>query len=168
MFILGKSELNESSKCCRLNSVIRHIIMGKKQRIRPIALCLLRQGERILVHEGYDSVKPQAFARPLGGGIDFGETSRAAVIREIKEELGADITDVKLLGIVESIYHYQGEPGHELVFVYDGQFVDASLYQQDSLEVVEGERRFKAVWRSPQELEQAKILLVPEALIDLL
>ncbi len=140
--------------------------MGKKQRIRPIALCLLRRGEQILVHEGYDPVKQQAFARPLGGGIEFSETSREAVIREIKEELGADLTDVKLLGIVESIYQYQGEPGHELVFIYDGQFVDDALYQQESLDVVEGERQFQAVWRSPAELSEAGVLLVPEAMAE--
>ncbi|NJL49424.1 MAG: NUDIX hydrolase [Leptolyngbyaceae cyanobacterium SM2_5_2] len=142
--------------------------MGKKPRIRPIALCLLRQGKRILVHEGYDSVKQEAFARPLGGGIDFGETSRDAVIREIKEELGADITNVNLLGIVESIYRYQGEPGHELVFVYDGQFVDNSLYDRESLDVVEGKRSFKAVWRSLEELRSGPAKLVPTQLWHLL
>jgi 8-oxo-dGTP pyrophosphatase MutT (NUDIX family) len=136
--------------------------MGKKERIRPIAICLLRRGEEILVHESYDSVKQRGFARPLGGGIDFGETSEAAAIREIKEELGVDITGVKLLGIVENIFVYEGEPGHEMVFVYDGRFVDESLYQQESLTAVEGERQFEAVWRSPQALRDGPCYLVPE------
>lgn len=136
--------------------------MGKKERIRPISICLLRRGEEILVHEAYDSVKQQGFARPLGGGIDFGETSEAAAIREIKEELGADITDVKLLGIVENIFVYEGERGHEIVFVYDGRFVDESLYQRESLDVVEGKRQFKAVWRSPDALRSGPCYLVPE------
>ncbi|WOD39599.1 NUDIX hydrolase [Nodosilinea sp. E11] len=138
--------------------------MGKKARIRPIAICLLRRGEEILVHESYDSVKGQGFARPLGGGIDVGETSAAAAIREIKEELGADITGVNLLGIVENIFIYEGEPGHEIVFVYDGRFVDESLYERESLDVVEGKRQFKAVWRSPQSLRAGPHYLVPEAI----
>lgn len=136
--------------------------MGKKARIRPISICLLRRGDEILVHESYDSVKERGFARPLGGGIDFGETSAAAAIREIKEELGADITGVELLGIVENIFVYEGEPGHEMVFVYDGRFVDESLYGQESLDVVEGKRQFKAVWRSPQALRDGPCYLVPE------
>lgn len=142
--------------------------MGKKQRIRAISLCLLRRGEEILVHEAYDSVRQRGFARSLGGGIDFGETSQAAVIREIKEELGADITDVKLLGIVENIFVYEGAPGHEIVFVYDGQFVDEALYEKGSLDVVEGKRQFTAVWRSPANLRSGPYPLVPEELWDLL
>lgn len=142
--------------------------MGKKERIRPISICLLRRGEEILVHEAYDSVKQVGFARPLGGGIDFGETSAQAAIREIKEELGADITDVALLGIVENIFVYEGKPGHEIVFVYDGRFVDQSLYEQVSLDGVEGKRQFKVVWRSPAGLRSGPHPLVPEQLWELL
>ncbi|WP_017302492.1 NUDIX hydrolase [Nodosilinea nodulosa] len=142
--------------------------MAKKARIRPISICLLRRGEEILVHESYDSVKERGFARPLGGGIDFGETSADAAVREIKEELGFDITGVKLLGIVENIFVCDGEPGHEIVFVYDGQFVDESLYGRESLAAVEGKRRFEAVWRSPAALRNGPHYLVPEELWDLL
>ena len=116
--------------------------MGKKPRIRPIAICLIRQGDRLLLHEGVDTAKGIRFGRPLGGGIDFGETSRAAAIREIREELGAEITDVELLGILESIYIYEGAPGHEIVFVYSGRFVDETLYDQPSLTATEGKRVF--------------------------
>jgi 8-oxo-dGTP pyrophosphatase MutT (NUDIX family) len=58
--------------------------MGKKPKIRAIAICFFRRGDRILVHEDMDSVKGSAFARPLGGGIDFGETSQDAMAREIR------------------------------------------------------------------------------------
>lgn len=142
--------------------------MAKKERIRPISICLIRRGDEILVHEAYDSVKQRGFARPLGGGIDFCETSAAAAIREIKEELGFDITDVRLLGIVENIFVLEGEPGHEIVFVYDGRFVDESLYQREHLDAVEGKRQFKAVWRSPQALRAGPCYLVPEEIWDFL
>ena len=142
--------------------------MAKKQRIRAIALCLLRHQGRILVHEAYDSAKQAGFARPLGGGIDFGETSAEAAIREIKEELGADIAEVALLGIVENIFIYEDEPGHEIVFVYDGQFIDRSLYEKEHLTAVEGKRQFKAVWRSPDELRSGPHQLVPEEIWKLL
>ncbi|MDA0672723.1 MAG: NUDIX hydrolase [Cyanobacteria bacterium] len=147
--------------------------MGKKARIRPIAICLFRRGEeprpdpkgdRILVHEGEDTVAGFRFGRPLGGGIDFGESSQAAVVREIREELGAEITAVRLLGIVESIYIYEGAPGHEIVFVYDAQFVDETLYAQESLRVTEGERVFTARWRSLDELRGDPLVLVPKGL----
>lgn len=142
--------------------------MAKKPRIRTIALCLLRRDHQILVHQGYDTVNQRSFARPLGGGIDFGETSQQAVVREIQEELGATITRVKLLATVESIFNYEGKPGHEIVFVYDGEFVDQSLYQQEVLTAVEGARRFQAHWRSLAELARLGVTLVPEAIAGLL
>lgn len=142
--------------------------MAKKLRIRPIALCVLRHQDRLLLHEFYDPVAKVHIARSLGGGIDFGETSQAAVIREIKEELGADITDVKLLGILESIFVYEGEPGHEIVFVYDGRFVDESLYQQQQFTVVEGKRQYQVGWHTLEDLRREEIRLVPEAIWDLL
>lgn len=138
--------------------------MGKKRRIRPISICLIRHGDRLLLHEGVDKVKGMRFGRPLGGGVDFGEHSRDAAIREIREELGAEITDVEQLGIVESIYVYEGEPGHEIVFVYSGRFVDESLYEQPSLTITEGKRVFEAQWRSLAELRSGDICLVPAAL----
>jgi ADP-ribose pyrophosphatase YjhB (NUDIX family) len=142
--------------------------MGKKPKIRPIAICVFRQGDRILVHEGEDTVKGCSFARPLGGGIEFGESSQAAVVREIQEELGAEITDVRLLGVVESTYTYQGKPGHEIVFVYDGRFADATFYQQDTLTVREGDQVFKARWRSLSALAQGTPTLVPPQLWEYL
>lgn len=135
--------------------------MAKKPRIRAISICMFRHQDCILVHEEMDTVKGSAFARPLGGGIDFGETSRDAILREIKEELGAEMTAPQLLGIVENIFELEGKPGHEIVFVYDGRFVDASLYEKKSLDVVEGKRKFKAVWRSLGELRSSSTRLVP-------
>lgn len=138
--------------------------MGKKPRIRPLSICLFRRGDRILVHEAADPVKGIRFARPLGGGIDFGEHSRDAVVREIREELGAEITNIDFVCMMESIYMYLGKPGHEIVFVYDARFVDESLYEQSALQVTEGKRSFKAKWRSLDELKADNILLVPEGL----
>ena len=140
----------------------------KKSRIRPIALCLFRWQEHILVHQGHDAVKQTHFYRPLGGGLDFGESSHDAIIREIQEELGADICDVTLLGILESFFDYEGNPGHEIVFVYDAHFVDQTMYRQSSLKGVEGSQTFEAEWRSLQELRHQPETLVPEGLWTLL
>src|SRR3990170_4725004 len=102
-------------------------------RIRPIAVCLFRNNNRILVHEGFDTIKQDYYYRPLGGGIEYGETSHDAIAREIREELGVEIENVRLLGVVENIFVYQGEQGHEIVFVFDAEFVNKSLYGLDEL-----------------------------------
>ncbi len=70
----------------------------REEKIRPIAICVCRAGERILVAEGYDSVKEQIFYRPLGGSIEFGERGEEAVRREFQEEIGTGLDDIRYLG----------------------------------------------------------------------
>ena len=136
--------------------------------IRPIAICLLRNKGRVLVSKGLDSVKQSYFYRPLGGGIEYGETSRDAVVREIREELGTEMENLSLLGVLENIFTYEGEQGHELVFVFDAEFADKSLYERDEIDAFEADVRFKARWHSPAEIASSGGRLVPEGLAEML
>ena len=137
---------------------------------RPIAICVFSNDGRILVFRGHDSVKDGYFFRPLGGSIEFGEHSRDAVVREIREELGAEIEDVLLLGTLESLFTVDGRPGHEFVQVYDAALVDRSLYEKEALDAVEddGGPPFKAYWRSLDSFSNGGDRLVPEGLLELL
>ncbi|MFT3887565.1 MAG: NUDIX domain-containing protein [Arachnia sp.] len=95
--------------------------------IRNIAVGLPVRGGRVLVLDGNDPVKGQNFHRAIGGGIEFGETAEAAVRREFVEELGVTLGDVRLLGVVENIFEYEGRPGHEIahVFAVESEEIDA-------------------------------------------
>jgi NADH pyrophosphatase NudC (nudix superfamily) len=73
-------------------------VTSKQDRVRPVAICVCRDGDRILVAEYYDRKKKQLFHRPLGGTIEFGERGVDAVQRELKEELGAELQAVRFLG----------------------------------------------------------------------
>ncbi len=53
-----------------------------------------------------------------GGHIEFGETSRAALVREMKEETGQDATVGGFLGVVESQFEQHGKPHCEISLVY--------------------------------------------------
>ncbi len=64
---------------------------------------------------------PLGYHRLIGGSVEMGETHRAAVIREVREELGAAIRDLTYLDVVESIFTVHGRAGHEIVFVYTGR-----------------------------------------------
>lgn len=142
--------------------------MSKPTFIRVIAICLFRRDDQILVFEGFDSAKGTHFYRPLGGGVDAGETSTEAIVREIREEVGAEVTDLHLVGVLESIFTVNGRAGHEIVFVYDGRFVDESFYTHLRLEAVEDNGTvLPATWR-PLAFFNAQQRLVPEQLMALL
>jgi len=137
-------------------------------RIRALALCVFHHDGKVLVNEASDPATGKTFFRPIGGGIEFGETSAQAVAREVDEELGLSITDLRLLGTLESLFTYAGTPGHEIVQVYDAKFVDASVYQLPYLNAQESNgAAFTAKWLSCASFTD-EAPLVPHGLYELL
>ena len=138
-------------------------------QIRPIALCVFRNKDRILVFEGYDTVKGETFYRSLGGGIEFGEKAEDTVRRELKEELNVEVGDVRYLGTLENIFTFNGNSYHELVLIHDGALVDSGLYEQA---VIVGQEAngdtIHAVWKSLDEFGAGKSILYPTGLLELL
>lgn len=136
--------------------------------IRVLALGLFRRAGRILVAGGSDPRTGERYFRPLGGGVEPGERAHEALRREIGEELGAVATDVQLVGVIENIFEYDGATRHEVVFVFDAAFADASLYDRDELPVVEaGGGWSPARWMHPADFGEGRPRLVPPALLDL-
>ena len=54
-----------------------------------------------------------------GGHIEFGETGRQALVREVKEELGVDAETGAFLGVVENTFNQHGKPHAEINLVYE-------------------------------------------------
>lgn len=144
--------------------------MGMKSgTIRPLAICVFRNGDRILVAEGTDEIKGETFYRPLGGAIEFGEYARDTLARELREEIGAEITGLRYLGALENVFTYMGEKGHEIVLVYDGTFVDRSFYQRERIDGNEdGLGSFVAMWKPLTFFTSGEAPVYPDGLIDLL
>ncbi|MFC5498576.1 NUDIX hydrolase [Caenimonas terrae] len=138
------------------------------QKIRAVAICVFLDNGRILVNEGHDPVEGSSFCRPSDGGIEFGETGAEAVAREVREELGAEVANVRLIGTLENIFTYLGAPGHEIVQVYDGELADRSLYGRAFVSVVESDGQpFQAVWRGLGSFGP-QLPLYPAGLVQLL
>ena len=137
--------------------------------IRPIALGIVRRGIEILVFDAYDSVKGERFHRPLGGGIEFGERASDAVARELFEETGSAARVGRLLGVLENLFTHEGEPWHEIAFVFEVELDDRAVYTYDEpavVETIEGEdQQVRAIWVDPVELDSP---LYPEGLRELL
>jgi 8-oxo-dGTP pyrophosphatase MutT (NUDIX family) len=142
----------------------------KPGKVRPLAICVFRNEGRILVAEGYDPLKQQTFYRPLGGKIEFGEYGYQTIARELQEEVKLDVKDVRYLGTLENIFTFIGKPGHEIVLIYDGSFVDPSIYERDVIEGYEDEDEllFKAYWKPLEFFEDGENPLYPDRLVELL
>ena len=107
-------------------------------RLRAVSVGVARRGSAILVSAVTRDDGSRKGWRPLGGGIEFGETSRQAVIREMAEELGAVFRPTRLLGVIENIFQHHDGPGHEIVFAWDGRFDDPGLAAADAFTLVDG------------------------------
>ena len=140
---------------------------ANRPRIRPMAIAVFRDGDRILVFEGHDPTKRETFYRPLGGGIEFGERAQDCLAREIREELGAEIADVAYLGTLQNISSRDGQMGHEVVIVYAARFVDPDLYQADLRGQDDG-KPFVALWKSLDEFRAGAAPLYPDGLLGFL
>ncbi|MGN0832819.1 MAG: NUDIX hydrolase [Kiritimatiellia bacterium] len=62
--------------------------------------------------------KDRSYAYLPGGHIEFGETGREALVREMKEETGLDVTAGRLLDVVESQFVQQGERHCEINLIF--------------------------------------------------
>jgi ADP-ribose pyrophosphatase YjhB (NUDIX family) len=139
------------------------------RRIRPMALVLFRRDDgRVLVAPGFDSVKQQRFYRPLGGEIEFGERAEDAARREIREELGAEVEGLELIGVFENLFTFLGEPGHELVWLFEGRFKEPSYYHGDELTADEGGAAFPVRWVPVETFARGEAPLYPDGLLDAL
>ncbi len=137
--------------------------------IRPIAICIARRGGDIFVFEARDTVKGETFYRPLGGGIESGERSEDAVRREMMEELGTEITGLKKIGVLENIFTYEGRPRHEIVFVFQADFTDRTLYDRDFATCTEDNGvQLPAMWKPISEFARGKAILYPDGLLNLI
>ena len=111
-------------------------------------------------------VRRDRYCRPIGGGIEYGERSNAALIREIREELGEEIEDLRLVCILENLFVCDGEAGHEIDFIYDARLTDKTLYDRNVLHAYEhgNNTHFTLHWRSLAEINAAGLRLGPDAL----
>ncbi len=86
-----------------------------------------------------------------GGHIEFGETGRQALVRELKEELGVDATAGALLGVVENMFQQHGKPHAEINLVY-------RLAVPEGTAAVAREDWIAFEWRALDDLEAAHLL----------
>lgn len=117
--------------------------------IETIARGVCMRGGRLLVCRG----KGVKTCYLPGGHIEFGETGRIALAREMAEETGLEAVPRAFLGAVENSFMQHGRPHAEINLVY-------------SMDIPEGEVESKEDWISFEWVELSRLGeagLLPEA-----
>lgn len=135
-------------------------------RIKSIFLVERNENE-IFVSEIYDPLIKQTYYRPIGGTVEFGEKTIDTLKREIYEETGQTIVNEKLFHISENTFTHNGEKGHEIVFVYTGEFVGNEIYNYEEYWLTESNgEKVRCLWLDKQLFKEKKIKLIPESLVE--
>jgi 8-oxo-dGTP pyrophosphatase MutT (NUDIX family) len=140
----------------------------QNNRIRPIVLGMVQDGDRLFVAESFDPATRKPFYRALGGGIEFGETSLDALKREFWEEIQAELTNIEYLCCLENLFIYNGKPGHEIVQLYRCDLADPKFYAMQQVTVQEGNQTEIAYWIAIDEFKSGQRRLVPEPCLNYL
>lgn len=126
-----------------------------------MAAVVRAEDQALLVTRGSSSAGGD-FVRPLGDSAECGESALEAVRREIREELGAELASVRLLGVLESRFELDGIRGREVVFAFGADLSDPSLHGVEVLHLLDAPG-LAATWLDP-----GRARLVPVGLRDLL
>ncbi|MDE1993563.1 MAG: NUDIX domain-containing protein [Rhizobiaceae bacterium] len=134
-------------------------------QIRVVALAIIchpRTGG-LLVFESRDDSRGLTYHRPLGGGVEFGETAAEAVVRELREEIGVPIEPIRMLGATESIFEVRHALRHEVALLIECRFADERDYDRELFIDIEGHGEH-GFWREAG----SQTPLFPEALPEIL
>lgn len=91
-------------------------------------------GEILLVKRKFEPMK--GYLDLPGGFVEIGESLEEATIREAKEELGVEISNVKYFHSYPDIYLYQGVNIKTLGFVLTGRISGGTLIPNDDVEEI--------------------------------
>ena len=79
---------------------------------------------------------------------------------------GATLVNVRPLGVLENLYTYNGNPGHEIILVYEGELAEKELRLRADLKISESNGvSYPVRWVSEQEVREGWVRVYPEGLV---
>lgn len=122
--------------------------MKRTENVELTVLCLIRQGSQILLQ---NRIKADWAGYTLPGGhVEPGESIVDAVIREMREETGLNITAPKLCGVKQ----FPIEGGRYLVFLFVADQFEGTLCSSAEGEMEWVERDRIAQYATVSDLEE--------------
>lgn len=136
--------------------------------IRPVAIGLVFDGERLLVAEVRNDDGSIKGWRPPGGGVEFGEAAQAALSREFREELDVEIEITGEPAIFENIYEHAGHVGHEIIFAFPVTIDDPKVRADDRFQLEDNGELHWVEWVALSRFREGSDVLLPLALAPLI
>ena len=130
---------------------ISFILNGVKFNYRVATI--IRHGEKILLHKN----KNDDFYALPGGRVKLEEDSKTALHREFIEEMNAKIDIKKIIAVVENFFNYDKEKYHEIMLIYECNFVDTNFYNTEFIKGIEESGNLQFVWRKINDLDNLDI-----------
>lgn len=97
-----------------------------------------------------------------GGHIEYGESAKAGIVRELQEEIGAQGQIDDFLGVAEHRFSQEGQQKHELNLIFSGRLLDVRHPHIPPML----ESHIKYHWQPLDRLHEA--VLLPESLVGLI
>ncbi|MGZ0067893.1 tetratricopeptide repeat protein [Microbacterium arborescens] len=140
--------------------------LASPHRIRAISVALVVSDGYVLAEEYPGAPGSGPFLRAPGGGIEFGETAAAAMRRELREELAADVEQLRLLAVSENIFDDGRKSGHEIAHVFAVRSaVLEALPRGQRLPVLDGDT--SVGWYRIDDLRRDGPPFLPAGVLDL-
>ena len=94
----------------------------------------------------------------VGGHVQVGETGEEAVVREFREELGANIRCLRMLWSEECFWTWKGRLTHTISFYYLAEFCENShLVDDGCFHPQKDNPRIEIGWLTLDELERSTV-----------
>ena len=109
---------------------------GEKLRVRVCGICITDKGLLLVHHKSIG--KNGSLWAPPGGGMEYGEDAKTALIREFKEETNLDIEVTKFL----FVHEYLDPPLHGIELFFEVKILGGNLNRgidpemEDDLQII--------------------------------
>lgn len=126
------------------------------KKIEIIARALILKRNKILLCK---TIGDRHYFLP-GGHLEFGESARSALSRELKEELGTKSEVGPLIGVSEHIYRAKGRKHHEINLIFKTKVgkIDLKGGEEKLKFYLRDLKEFKKIYFLPKNLKPALIL----------